>query len=159
MTGADPSEEVRRAALGALGRCDAPEAPILAALAERRQPASVRELAAALVAKRGGPAAARALAAALDDALSDPAADERAALFAVVCTRALARVGDRSRPVLEALGAAANEPVLPSVRAAAMETIGALCPDGAATALHKGERDADGQVQRAARAALARCHR
>ena len=81
----------------------------------------------------------RALAATLDDTLGDPAADERTVGLAVACTRALARTGDTSRPVLEALGAAANEPLSPAVRAAAMDTIGRLCPDGAAPALHKGE--------------------
>jgi hypothetical protein len=40
-----------------------------------------------------------------------------------------------------------------------METIGKLCPEGAAPALQKGARDADGSVQRAAHAALERCHR
>jgi HEAT repeat protein len=61
--------------------------------------------------------------------------------------------------VLEALGEAANEPLSPAVRAAAMETIGKLCPTGAAPALQKGTRDPDRSVQRAARAALERCHR
>ena len=86
-------------------------------------------------------------------------ADERSVGLAVACTRALARTGDTSRPVLEALGEAANEPLSASVRAAAMDTIGHLCPDGAAPALHKGEKDGDGTVQRAAHAALERCHR
>ena len=61
--------------------------------------------------------------------------------------------------VLVALGEAANEPLSPAVRAAAMETIGALCPDGAAPALHKGEKDPDGSVRAAAHTALSRCHR
>jgi HEAT repeat protein len=159
LKGADASEEVRRAALAALGRCSPPLPTLTAVLTEPRQPTSVRELAAALVAKRGGPEAARALATALRDALGDPAADDRTAGLAVACTRALARVGDRSRPVLEALGEAANEPGSPAVRAAAMESIGLLCPDGAAEALRKGASDADGQVVRAARAAMNRCLR
>jgi len=61
--------------------------------------------------------------------------------------------------VLEALGEAANEPQSPAVRAAAMDTIGKLCPEGAAPALAKGARDPDGSVQRAARVAQERCHR
>ena len=61
--------------------------------------------------------------------------------------------------MLEALGEAANEPLSPAVRATAMETIGKLCPDGAAPALHKGAKDPDSSVQRAAHAALERCHR
>ncbi|MGZ3408481.1 MAG: hypothetical protein ACXVAN_18650, partial [Polyangia bacterium] len=160
MAGADPSEEVRRASLAALGHCaDVPLAVFTSILAEKRQPIAVRELAAALVAKHGGADAARALAATIDDTLGDPAADERTVGLAVACTRALARTGDTSRPVLEALGAAANEPLSAQVRAAAMDTIGRLCPDGAAPALKKGEKDADGSVQRAAHAALERCHR
>ena len=61
--------------------------------------------------------------------------------------------------MLVALGEAANEPLSPAVRTAAMETIGKLCPDGAAPALQKGARDPDGGVQRAAKAAQERCHR
>ncbi|MGZ3439243.1 MAG: HEAT repeat domain-containing protein, partial [Polyangia bacterium] len=160
MAGADPSEEVRRASLAALGHCaDVPLAVFTSILAEKRQPIAVRELAAALVAKHGGADAARALAATIDETLGDPAADVRTGGLAVACTRALARTGDTSGPVLEALGAAANEPLSAQVRAAAMDTIGRLCPDGAAPALKKGEKDADGSVQRAAHAALERCHR
>jgi HEAT repeat protein len=160
LAGADASEEVRRAALAGLGRCpDAPLATLIAALAEHRQPASVRELAAALVAKHGGAEAAHALARALDDVLADPAADERFAALAVAITRALGRAGDTSRPTLEALGSAANEPLSPAVRAAAMDTIGRLCPEGAGEALRKGAADGDGTVARAARDALARCKR
>ena len=160
MTGADPSEEVRRASLAALGHCSGvPLSTYTAMLAEKRQPIAVRELAAALVAKQGGAEAAHALAATIDDVLGDPAADERSVGLAVACTRGLERTHDTSRPVLEALGEAANEPLSPAVRAAAMDTIGKLCPDGAAPALHKGSKDPDGSVQRAARAALERCHR
>jgi HEAT repeat protein len=160
MSGADAAEEVRRAALAALGRCpDAPFATLAAALGERRQPAAVRELAAALVAKRGGVEAAHALARALQDVLADPAADERFAAIATAITRAIGRTGDTSRPTLEALGAAANEPLSPAVRAAAMESIGRLCPDGAGEALRKGAADGEGSVARVARAALERCKR
>ncbi len=160
MAGADPAEEVRRASLAALAHCaDVPLSTYASVLAEKRQPIAVRELAAALVAKHGGAEAARALAATIDDTLGDPAADERTIGLAVACTRGLERTGDTSRPVLEALGSAANEPLSAAVRAAAMETIGRLCPEGAAPALHKGEHDADGSVQRAAHAALERCHR
>jgi len=160
LTGADPSEDVRRASLAALGHCaGVPLSTYTAILAEKRQPIAVRELAAALVAKQGGADAAHALAAVIDDVLGDPAADERSVGLAVACTRGLARTGDTSHPVLVALGEAANEPLSPAVRAAAMDTIGELCPDGAAPALHKGEKDPDGGVQRAAHAALSRCHR
>ncbi|HEY2745479.1 MAG TPA: hypothetical protein VGL86_12675 [Polyangia bacterium] len=163
MAGADPAEEVRRASLAALAHCaEVPLATYTAVLAEKRQPIAVRELAAALVAKHGGAEAAHALAATIDDTLRDLAApDEEGHLVGLVtaCTRALERTGDTSRPVLVALGEAANEPLSPAVRAAAMDTIGKLCPDGAAPALQRGARDADGGVQRAARAALERCHR
>ncbi len=160
MAGADDSEEVRRASLAALGRCaDVPLGTYTAILGERRQPIAVRELAAALVARHGGAEAAHALAAAIDDVLGDPAADERSVGLAVACTRGLARTGDTSHPVLVALGEAANEPLSPAVRAAAMEAIGQLCPEGAAPALHKGAGDPDGSVRRAAQAALLRCHR
>jgi hypothetical protein len=77
----------------------------------------------------------------------------------VACLRALGRLHDTSRPVLEALGAASNEPLSPSVRAAAMESIAELCPEGAGVALHRGSTDPDGAVRRAAQAGLARCHR
>lgn len=160
LTGADPAEEVRRAALAALGHCaGVPLATYTGILAEKRQPVGVRALAAALVAKQGGAEAAHALAAVIDDVLGDPAADERSVGLAVACTHGLARTGDTSHPVLVALGEAANEPLSPAVRAAAMETIGALCPDGAAPALHKGEKDPDGSVRAAAHTALSRCHR
>ncbi len=157
--GADRAEEVRRAALFALGRCAAPLPLLASVLDAREQPVSVRELAAALVARRGGAVAAKALAGALDDALGDPAADEQSMGLAIACTHGLARTGDTSRPVLEALGEAANEPASAPLRAAAMETIGLLCPDGAAVALDKGVKDPDGNVCRAARLARERCHK
>ncbi|HEY7956262.1 MAG TPA: HEAT repeat domain-containing protein [Polyangia bacterium] len=159
LRGADRSEPVRRAALGSLGHC-APRDPAIArALESAAEPASVRELAAALVAKSGDPAAGRTLAGALISVLSDPASDERSAGLAVSITRALGRTGDRSRPVLEALGAASNEPMVPAIRAAAMESIGQLCPEGAGPALERGAADKDGTVRRAAAQALRRCHR
>jgi hypothetical protein len=157
--GADASDEVRRAALVSLARC-APRSPAFArVLATHRQPIAARELAAALIAKSGTADAARTLASALDDVLSDPAADERSAGLAVAILRGLARTHDTSRPILESLGAASNEPLSPSVRAAAMETIGALCPDGAGVALKRGAQDADGNVRRASTNALARCRK
>jgi HEAT repeat protein len=150
---------VRRAALSALARC-APGSPAIArALRSRRQPLAVRELAAALVAARGGPGAAAALAAALDDVLTDPAADERSAGLAIACLHGLGRTGDTSDPILEALGAAAHEPLSAPVRAAAMEAIGRLCPQGAAPALRRGAQDPDAAVRRAAQAALTACQR
>jgi hypothetical protein len=76
----------------------------------------------------------------------------------VACLRALSRLHDTSRPILEALGAASNEPLSPAVRAAAMESIAELCPDGAGAALRRGAADPDGAVRRAAQAGLARCH-
>lgn len=159
MRGADAADEVRRASLASLGRCaGVPTATFATILTERRQPPSVRELAATLVARRGGPEAGRALAKALDDVLSDPAADERSAGLAVACTRALAQAGDRSEPVLKALGEAANEPMSAQVRAAAMTTIGELCPAGAGEALRKGAEDNDRSVAAAAKAGLASCH-
>jgi HEAT repeat protein len=160
LEAADASDDVRRASLAALGRCaDAPSSTFETALADRRQSPSLRELAGALVARRGGPRAAAVLAHALVDVLSDPAADERLASLAAHLVRALATTGDTTRPTLEALGNAANEPMSPDVRAAAMETIGKLCPTGAAAALRKGAADADGRVVRAANNALARCNR
>ncbi len=155
--GADPAEDVRRSALVSLARC-APRSPAIArALGTRKQPLGVRELAAALVAKGDGPDAARTLATVLDETLADPSADERSAGLAVACTRGLARTHDTSRPILESLGAASNEPLSPSVRAAAMETIGRLCPDGAGVALKRGAADPDPIVRRAAGNALRTC--
>jgi HEAT repeat protein len=146
--GADPSEEVRRAALVALGRC-APRSPAIARiLRTHAQPISVRELAAALIAKSGAPGAAKALAETLDSVLGDPTADERTAGLAVACLRALARTGDTSRPILESLGAASSEQMSPAIRAAAQETIGKLCPDGASAAFKRGLVDPDPQVRR-----------
>lgn len=158
-TGADPSEETRRAALVALGKC-APRSPAFArALGQRSAPPAVREVAAALLVKGGHPEAGKRIAEVLLDVLGDPASDERAAGFAVQLVRALGRTRDGSRPVLEALGAASNEPTSPAIRAAAMESIGALCPDGAREALDRGRQDPDGLVRRAAEAARARCAR
>jgi HEAT repeat protein len=157
--GADPSEEVRRGALVALGRC-APASPAVeAALRSRSQPYAVRELAAAQLAARGGPAAARALAQTLDDVLADPAADERTAGLAAACARSLGRADDRSQPVLDALGAAATEPLSPSVRAAAIEAIARLCPAGAHAALARAAEDPDGTVRKAAGEAARHCRR
>jgi HEAT repeat protein len=155
--GADPSEEVRRAALVSLGRC-APRSPAIARiLRNRAQPIAVRELAASLIARAGGPGAAGVLAETLDAVLNDPAADERTAGLAVACLRGLQRTGDTSRPVLESLGAASSEQLSPAIRAAAQETIGALCPDGASAAFKRGVVDADPQVRRAAEQAQRRC--
>jgi HEAT repeat protein len=146
---ADPTEEVRRAALVSLGRCD-PHAPAIArVLKTRQQPVSVRELAAALVAKAGGPGAGQALAAAIDSVLGNPDADERTLGLVLACVRALQKTGDTSRPVLEALGEASSEPSSPAIRAAAQETIGKLCPDGASAAFKRGLKDSDASVRRA----------
>jgi HEAT repeat protein len=146
---ADPTEEVRRAALVSLGHC-APKSPAIArALKSRAQPVAVRELAAALVARAGGPDAAPALAAAIDSVLGDPNADERTLGLVVACLRALQKTGDTSRPILEALGEASSEPSSPAIRATAQETIGKLCPDGASAAFKRGLKDADATVRRA----------
>jgi HEAT repeat protein len=160
--GADPAEDVRRAALVGVGRC-APLSPAIPrALASPRQPIAVRELAAALEAKSGAPDAAQKLADALKDVLSDPRAQDdgvRWAGLAVACTRAIGRLKDTSTPVLEALGAAANEPMLPPLRAAAMEAIGRLCPERSRNALEKGSHDPDPTVRRRAAEALRTCNR
>jgi HEAT repeat protein len=157
----DAAEEVRREALVALSRCGPVPVPLLAKILQTpEQPVAVRELAAALVAKQGGgPQAAKLLADTVIDVLNDPGADEQAASLAVACLRALGRLKDASRPVLEALGAAANEPLSPSVRAASMEAIGSICPEGAGAALKKGGQDPDGMVRRAAQQALDKCKR
>jgi hypothetical protein len=156
----DASEEVRRAALGALPHCPGSHRALLVdVLADHAQPIPVRELAAALLAKSGERAAAKAIAGTLEDVLADPAADERSIGLAVSCARALGRLGDTSRPVLEALGAAANEPLSGAVRAGALEAVGQLCPEGAGEALAHGAADPDPAVRRAAAEAQRRCHR
>src|SRR5207253_5311530 len=117
----DAAEEVRREALVAMARCGPVPLLFLArVLKTHEQPVAVRELAAALAAKQGGAEAAKLLADTIDDVLADPAADERSASLAVACLRGLARMKDSSQRVLEALGAAANEPMSGAVRAAAM---------------------------------------
>ncbi len=156
----DPAEEVRRESLVSLGRCGpVPLALLAGTLKSGAQPVAVRELAAALVAKQGEAGAGPLLADTVDEVLSDPAADERSASLAVACLRALGRLHDGSRRVLEALGAASNEPLSPAVRAAAMDAIGQLCPDGAGEALRRGWQDPDAMVKRAAKQALDKCHR
>jgi HEAT repeat protein len=156
---ADVSEEVRRASLVALVRC-APSSPAVdLALKSHAQPLAVRELAAAQLAAHGGPVAARTLAAAITDILADPAADERSAALVVACLRGLARVGDRSQPVLDAIGSAAVEPLSSAVRSAAMEVVGKLCPEGAGEVLARAANDPDGYVRRAAANARLKCRR
>jgi HEAT repeat protein len=156
----DASEEVRRESLVSLGRCGAvPLAFLSKVLKSSSQPMAVRELAAALAAKQGGAEAARLLAESVEDVLTDPAADERSASLAIACLRGLGRLKDGSRRVLEALGAASNEPMSGAVRAAAMEAIGQICPEGAGEALRRGLKDPDAMTQRAARQALDKCKR
>jgi hypothetical protein len=156
----DRVEEVRREALLALARCGPLPMTLLGGVLKNpEQPVSVRELAAALLAKQGGPGAALLLAESVDAVLSDPASDERSASLAVACLRGLGRLKDGSRRVLEALGAASNEPLSPAVRAAAMDAVGRICPDGAGEVLGRGKKDPDGLVQRAAREALDKCRR
>jgi hypothetical protein len=89
--------------------------------------------------------------------LADPGVDERTAGLAVACLRALERLGDTSRPVLEAIGTASAEPMSPAIRAAAQEAVGKLCPDGAKVAFDRGLKDPDATVRRAAEAAHRRC--
>lgn len=166
----DPAEEVRRAALVSLDQCSevgdptvknakpGPAAAVLGVLEDVRQPVAVRELAASLVARRGGMGGAGALRATLLGVL-DEGGDESSLALAVACVRGLGRVGDVSDATLKALGAASNEPLSPSLRAAAMDSIGRLCPVGAKVALARGEADPDGTVRRAASLALRRCNR
>jgi HEAT repeat protein len=66
---------------------------------------------------------------------------------------------DSSTRVLEALGGAANEPSSGAVRAASMEAIGQICPEGAGEALVKGKQDPEPIVRRAALEALDKCKR
>jgi HEAT repeat protein len=156
----DQAEEVRREALVSLARCGpVPLAFLGKVLKSPAQPVAVRELAAALTAKQGGAEGARLLAETIDDVLSDPAADEQSGSLAVACLRGLGRMKDGSQRVLEALGAASNEPLSPSVRASAMEAIGQICPQGAGDALKRGAQDPDGMVRRAAKQALDKCKR
>lgn len=156
----DAAEEVRREALVALSRCGPVQLSLLAKILHApEQPVAVRELAAALAAKQGGAEAAKLLADTVIEVLSDPAADEQSASLAVACLRALGRIKDASTPILEALGAAANEPLSPAVRAASIEAIGQICPQGAGEALRKGHQDPDGMVRRAAQQALDKCKR
>jgi HEAT repeat protein len=158
--GHDPAEEVRRESLMALAHCGPVPAQLLGGvLASHDQPIAVRELAAALLAKQAPPEAARLLADAVDDVLSDPAVDERSASLAIACLRALGRLKDGSRRVLEALGAASNEPLSPAVRAAAVDAIGQLCPDGAGDVFRRAKQDPDPMVKRAAREAMDKCRR
>jgi HEAT repeat protein len=158
--GKDPAEEVRRESLVALAHCGPVPATLLGGvLASRDQPIAVRELAAAILAKQAPPEAARLLAEAVDDVLADPTADERSASLAIACLRALGRLKDSSRRVLEALGAASNEPLSPAVRAAAVDAIGQLCPEGAGDVFRRAKQDPDPMVRRAAREALDKCHR
>jgi HEAT repeat protein len=156
----DPAEEVRREALVALARCGPVPTPLLARLLKsHEQPIGVRELAAVFLAKQGGPGVAVLLAEAVDDVLSDPAADERSASLAIACLRGLGKLKDGSRRVLEALGAASNEPLSGAVRAASMDAIGQICPEGAGDALKRGKDDPDPMVRRAAKQALDKCKR
>jgi HEAT repeat protein len=156
----DAAGEVRREALVSLGRChQAPMSFLAKVLQSHDQPVEVRELAALQVAKLGGSEAPKLLADAVTDVLADPTADERSVSLATACLRALGQLHDGSKPVLEALGAASNEPVSGEVRAAAMEAIGQVCPDGAGEVLRRGQKDAEPIVRRAAQQALDKCHR
>ena len=49
--------------------------------------------------------------------------------------------------------------ILSNTRAAAIETVGQLCPEGASAAFRRGDADADALVRKATRAARARCHK
>jgi hypothetical protein len=155
----DGSEEVRRAALGSLGRCGSIGVRDLQRGLDPAAPAGVRELTVQLVATRGGAEAAHLIARALSDLLAAPDGDARALDLAVSCLRGLTRVKVTDRPVLEVVGAASNDPASEALRAAAMQAIGALCPDGAKVALDRGQADPDGTVRRAAAQAAQVCHR
>jgi HEAT repeat protein len=153
----DRAEDVRRASLVALARC-LPQSPVIArALEDPKQALAVRELAAALMAKGRAPDAAKRIAAVLEQVLTDPNADERQAGLATACARALGRLGDSSPPVLEALNASAQHPMFATVRAASIETIGALCPGGAQAAFTRAADDPDPHVRQSATRAAARC--
>jgi HEAT repeat protein len=156
---ADSSEEVRQSALLSLDHCPHVTVAELKKGLSSHQPPSVRELGIALFGKRGGTEAAHAIAKAIDDVLTDPDADERSIGVMTGGLRALAHVGVADKEVFEVLGASAREPSSSAVRAAAMQAIGTLCPQGAQSTLQKGAQDSAGEVQRAALDALHRCRK
>jgi hypothetical protein len=59
--------------------------------------------------------------------------------------------------VLEALNSASQDPTLSHLRAAALESVGQLCPQGAQVAFRRGAEDPDPFVRATAAKASARC--
>jgi len=152
----DRSDEVRAAALFSLSRC-APASPAIATLLlDERATVSLRERAASLLGRPHDAAAAQALAKALMAVLSEPTPDDRALYLVQGCLAALGRTGDRSQSSLDAVARALEEPT-PPVRAAAIETLGRLCPKDAGVVLRRAAGDADASIRRAAMRALTAC--
>lgn len=147
------SIEVRTAAFDALLRCDSNRAgrlavQLLASARERTSPVppSLQAQSAAAAASLGLREAVPSITRALDALLGRADADSQVALAAAL-TRALGRFDD---PRAEASLLRAAHALTPPVRAAAIEALGALTDDAAATAIASASGDADASVRRAA---------
>jgi hypothetical protein len=154
---ADPSHDVRLSALTTLGACAPLDPAIPRVLENPRQPATLRERAAVLLVRAKAPGTATRLAAVVRTTLDDPTADEQSTWLVATCLRGLGQLGDRSQPVLDAVTAAATEPLSSAVRAAAIDAVGSLCPKGARRALTDAASDPDPNVRRAAARAAEKC--
>jgi HEAT repeat protein len=126
-------DEVRRAALVGLARCQDPHAHavLLQTLDRRTDNASLRELSAGLLGEVGGPAVAGELAASLRRAVSESESDLAMEGVAIAILRALAHLGG-AEAVAAAVGLAGD--TRHPFQTAAVEALGVLCDPGAGRA-------------------------
>jgi HEAT repeat protein len=152
-------DEVRRAALVSLVRCNDPRGRtiLLRVLGRRNEAATVRELAAALLGELGDRAAAADLAAALRRLVNESEADIALEGVAASALRALARLG--GPPAVTAAVALAKDTRHP-FRQTAVEALGTLCDPGpGAATLRALEAGTDPSLAAAAQNASKRCAR
>jgi HEAT repeat protein len=157
----EPSESVRRAALRALDACGGEDrfATLAQVATDSHDSPTLRALAILLLSDRKSAGLERPIQRALDEALGGANQDERLVTLAIAALRALERVGAANDATLESLGAAARDPVWPQIRAAAIDTVGALCPENAGKLLREKQSDPEPAVLRAVERAKARCKR
>ena len=142
-----------RAALAALVRCGEPRVGglLLAVARDEKKSGSIRGYAASLL----GPAQARELGELFDRMRRAAVDSDDALIVAGGAARAMGRIGGPAEA--SALLAAAADPSLPVLAAAALTALAEKCPAGALDAAARAAGSADALVVRAARLLQKRC--
>jgi HEAT repeats len=157
----DRDEATRRDALSLLARCRDPRtgSALLAAVRDAGLSPPLRAFAVALAADVGDARLVAALAEELDVLRHQiPMTESEGQIrVAVALAAALGKLKDAR--ATRAIAEAASDPAVPPIQAAALTSLGELCPAGATPLLRQAAASDDALVARAAKGALRRCRR